>query len=525
MDVSRISMVTPKIIDWRRLTAKEIIKYDNEGMNVPQEYLSWARAFRVDLEKNDTDETTYEMAISKPTTPQNTTTQSPEQSPTQTSEQQETTPEQNNIVEPTPQLNQPAATPQNTQNTPQPTTQIQEATTPVAQVIQPQQPLQQSPATQTTSQTNEQPQPVQPTQTVQTPQPIQTPQTNTTNNQTQTTSQTTTQPSTSTDETQETEINERTETEEEQEEKMTADEKKKKMEEKGQDLSTIARTFISESSDKGDSANEYTNTLTTVGEASDNAIASLDSYMSDLLGQANDLQSQLNSIKNKSNKKQTDFAKALQIEDELKNLGTTGQNVALGYDTDLNLYQTTIDEGTTIGLDTQDYGNTTIDLANEAKKSGFYFAALSNLLESTGKYAVSAGQGVQDNAIIVSNTNNANRNTVQENQTNIYNLTGISAGEVSGDNRLAEQNGTTTTTSNTGTQKPKTGENATDKTNQKPQTGTDISKTETLMKKAEKEESNATDDKKTEVEKKAEKIASGNLDEILKRKMRKGETV
>ena len=66
MDVSRISMITPKVIDWRKLTAKDIIKYDSEGMNVPSEYLSWAKSFRVDLEKNDTDETTYEMAVSKP---------------------------------------------------------------------------------------------------------------------------------------------------------------------------------------------------------------------------------------------------------------------------------------------------------------------------------------------------------------------------------------------------------------------------------------------------------------------------
>ena len=32
-----------------------------------------------------------------------------------------------------------------------------------------------------------------------------------------------------------------------------------------------------------------------------------------------------------------------------------------------------------------------------------------------------------------------------------------------------------------------------------------------------------SDDKKTDVEKKEEKIASGNLDELLKRKLRRGE--
>ena len=68
MDVARINMITPKQIDWRKLTAKDIIKYDAQGMEIPSQYLQWARAFHVDLEKNDTDETTYEMAVSKPAT-------------------------------------------------------------------------------------------------------------------------------------------------------------------------------------------------------------------------------------------------------------------------------------------------------------------------------------------------------------------------------------------------------------------------------------------------------------------------
>lgn len=62
MDVSRIEAISPKQIDWRKLTAKEIIKYDNQGVNVPLEYLQWAKDFRADLTANDKDETTYEMA-------------------------------------------------------------------------------------------------------------------------------------------------------------------------------------------------------------------------------------------------------------------------------------------------------------------------------------------------------------------------------------------------------------------------------------------------------------------------------
>ena len=62
MEVSRIEAAPTKIIDWRRLTAKEIIKYNNDGVEVPPQYLKWAIDFRQDLDKNDKDETTYEMA-------------------------------------------------------------------------------------------------------------------------------------------------------------------------------------------------------------------------------------------------------------------------------------------------------------------------------------------------------------------------------------------------------------------------------------------------------------------------------
>jgi len=64
MDVSRIEAVTPRTIDWRRLTAREIIKYDQEGIEVPEQYLSWAKEFQQSLTENDKDTTTYEMATS-----------------------------------------------------------------------------------------------------------------------------------------------------------------------------------------------------------------------------------------------------------------------------------------------------------------------------------------------------------------------------------------------------------------------------------------------------------------------------
>lgn len=62
MDVSRIEAISPKQIDWRKLTSKEIIKYDNQGIAVPDVYLQWAKNFLSDVNSTDKDETTYEMA-------------------------------------------------------------------------------------------------------------------------------------------------------------------------------------------------------------------------------------------------------------------------------------------------------------------------------------------------------------------------------------------------------------------------------------------------------------------------------
>ncbi len=78
MDVARIEAISPQKIDWRRLTAKEIIKYEQQGVEVPAQYLQWAQEIRNSLET--TDDITYEKALSetKPTTtPMSTDVQAP----------------------------------------------------------------------------------------------------------------------------------------------------------------------------------------------------------------------------------------------------------------------------------------------------------------------------------------------------------------------------------------------------------------------------------------------------------------
>ncbi len=55
MDIQRINAN----IKWQQLTAQEILKYQEEGEEVPNEYQKWAAAISAVLDVND--EVTYEM--------------------------------------------------------------------------------------------------------------------------------------------------------------------------------------------------------------------------------------------------------------------------------------------------------------------------------------------------------------------------------------------------------------------------------------------------------------------------------
>lgn len=62
MDVSRIEAISPRQIDWRRLTANQIIKYKEQGVDVPSQYIQWAQNFVNSIYSDDV--TTYEKATS-----------------------------------------------------------------------------------------------------------------------------------------------------------------------------------------------------------------------------------------------------------------------------------------------------------------------------------------------------------------------------------------------------------------------------------------------------------------------------
>ncbi len=65
MDVSRIEAFNPNRIDWKRLTAKEIMKYRTIGVEVPDIYLQWAQNFINSIDAARNDDVTYENATSE----------------------------------------------------------------------------------------------------------------------------------------------------------------------------------------------------------------------------------------------------------------------------------------------------------------------------------------------------------------------------------------------------------------------------------------------------------------------------
>ena len=64
MDVSRIEAFNPNKINWRDMTAKDILEYEKQGIEVPDLYVQWAYEFLNNVTKYDNDEITYEKAQS-----------------------------------------------------------------------------------------------------------------------------------------------------------------------------------------------------------------------------------------------------------------------------------------------------------------------------------------------------------------------------------------------------------------------------------------------------------------------------
>lgn len=483
MDVSRVSMVTPKTIDWRKLTAKEIIKYDAEGMEIPSQYLSWARSFRVDLEKNDTDETTYEMAVSKPASLKNAASQNIERNKNGEAISAGQTDTENNTTEETQDVNN-----NNTQNTQEPeNNKTDEIGT-----------KENSEETDTTSQ-------------VQTA----------ANTEENTDTSAAAEGEENTEET-----GEETNSLQKAVEDMTAQEKLQYLQQQGKGDYDILKTFTDDSNTKSSAAEGGIGTVTGVEDASGNAAESVESFMQQVMSEAQELQQKLQQGKKKD--RQSNIA---HLNEQLNQLGTSAQTTLAMYEGSYINYGTTISEQIPVGDTAVDFGDMTIDLGEDWIKTHVLFdRSPGRRAKKAGKSAVSNGEKLQNETTNAVSINDANKDAIPGHQNTVMDLTGVKA--VSAQS-LEEQNADADTAKSE-TEKQNSDANneiSTDKTanemTQDPQKAkTEKEQKEPVIAKAEEElkkgDDTETDDKKTEVEKKEEKIASGSLDEILKRKLRRG---
>lgn len=65
MDVSAIGAYNPNRINWQNLTAKQIMKFHDAGVEVPSVYYKWAQDFINSVNSYSQDEVTYERAVSE----------------------------------------------------------------------------------------------------------------------------------------------------------------------------------------------------------------------------------------------------------------------------------------------------------------------------------------------------------------------------------------------------------------------------------------------------------------------------
>lgn len=360
MDVTRIEAISPRQIDWRKLTAKEIIKYETTGVEVPSEYLQWAKGFRADLELNDNDEVTYEKAIETST---------------------------NDLV--------------NTSVTPDVESNGSELEKPAQSI---------------------------------------------------------------------------------DEEPLTAKEKYQQMRNNGDNLYKIGKTFRDDCNTKAGDSEDSSTSLGIIDETSSNEIDALESYMSEFLSKATDIKSQISSLKNK--KSETNFAKINKLQNELKNLGISGQGVAAQYNGDLNGFKSIIDSQVNIGPEAKDYGVESIDIAKKLLINLWLYPLGRGLTKSANNAIDKGDMAIQAHKDSLDG-NSEKLDKISGYQSDIANQTGVAA--------LVGKNDDSETNSNESNNKKQESEKSV-------QTAQNDG-TDTTAK------------------------ASTNLDEILKAKIRRGENI
>lgn len=296
MDVSRIEAISPRQIDWRRLTANQIIKYQEQGVDVPSQYIQWAQNFVNSIYSDDV--TTYEKAES------NSNTISPQK------------------------------------------TSVDTTTT--------------------------------------------------------TTSESETSPT----------VDDTNQDENEDEKNLSASDYVALLKSQGMGKIPIAGELKTKSEEKKVEADNSADICSTSADSAAVSIENLESYMSDLLSQANDIKSQMQQLKNKKDDTGSNISKLNKLSQQLKNLGTTGQNTVSVYSGEFSGLQSLVSEQLTPINSASDYGETTIEAGKNLLAGPWLVRFRRNVIKA-GENAVSASetaQGIQSQAdnSIAQDINSAN---------------------------------------------------------------------------------------------------------------------
>lgn len=296
MDVSRIEAISPRQIDWRRLTANQIIKYQEQGVDVPSQYIQWAQNFVNSIYSDDV--TTYEMSES------NSNTISPQK------------------------------------------TSVDTTTT--------------------------------------------------------TTSESETSPT----------VDDTNQDENEDEKNLSASDYVALLKSQGMGKIPIAGELKTKSEEKKVEADNSADICSTSADSAAVSIENLESYMSDLLSQANDIKSQMQQLKNKKDDTGSNISKLNKLSQQLKKLGTTGQNTVSVYSGEFSGLQSLVSEQLTPINSASDYGETTIEAGKNLLAGPWLVRFRRNVIKA-GENAVSASetaQGIQSQAdnSIAQDINSAN---------------------------------------------------------------------------------------------------------------------
>jgi len=364
MDISRIEAYNPNKINWKNLTAKEILKYQKQGVEVPDVYVQWAQEFLRNVQKYDTDEVTYEKDQSI------TRHQSNEAKADRNSRDGK-----NIKIE---DLNKPKEEEE----------QASEADGALA--------LENA--------------------------------------------------NISTDSAEAESISTDSGTEAIQ--LTAAQTKRKDFQDKGVGLREQAISFAQDSQTSGNQASSEISTLKSIESSSNNEIAELEIAMKELIAEADAKQQELRQnvdIINNEKSNSSTFAKIEKLQKELEQLGMSGQNEIAQTEGSLRSYSSDINARQTIMLNAGDFGAETVDVGNELVSTtgeAWWF----NIDRMIGQKAVNAGNNAirksqeGENALNSANdANNSNIGKVPALKTDVSDKTGIDAKDAKNQGNASEQ--------------------------------------------------------------------------------------